>query len=219
MHGAGQSAGPEARTFAGEGEERHLPVHGRRPSQLELFDHKPKLRRLHGQPIPDEFIKGKRFAFMDTFAKEVPKLLGTRRSSPSTAGAGTWVSECLPHMATASSMTWPSCARWRPNVFNHAPAKIFVNTGSPQFGRPSMGAWVTYGIGSEGAATCRASSCCSRVRAGRAAAPLLGQRLSADDLSGRAVPQRRRADSGSAQPAGRRRRNGSAQVLDAVRTT
>jgi hypothetical protein len=49
------------------------------PSQLELFDHKPKLDALHGQPIPDEFIKGKRFAFMDTFAKEVPKLLATRR--------------------------------------------------------------------------------------------------------------------------------------------
>ena len=49
------------------------------PSQLELFDHKPKLDQLHGKPIPDEFIKGKRFAFMDTFTKEVPKLLGTRR--------------------------------------------------------------------------------------------------------------------------------------------
>ena len=49
------------------------------PSQLELFDHKPKLTELNGQPIPDEFIKGKRFAFMDSFAKETPKLLGTRR--------------------------------------------------------------------------------------------------------------------------------------------
>ena len=49
------------------------------PSQLELFDHKPKLDALHGQPIPEEFIKGKRFAFMDTFAKERPKLLATRR--------------------------------------------------------------------------------------------------------------------------------------------
>ena len=49
------------------------------PSQLELFDHKPKLDQLHGKPIPDEFIKGKRFAFMDTFTKEVPKLLATRR--------------------------------------------------------------------------------------------------------------------------------------------
>src|SRR5437773_10950678 len=49
------------------------------PSQLELFDYKPKLAELHGKPVPDEVIKGKRFAFMDTFAKEVPKLLATRR--------------------------------------------------------------------------------------------------------------------------------------------
>src|SRR5258708_2295358 len=49
------------------------------PSQLELFDNKPKLAELHGKPIPDEFMKGKRFAFMDTFAKETPKLLATRR--------------------------------------------------------------------------------------------------------------------------------------------
>src|SRR3569623_3536961 len=49
------------------------------PSQLELFDHKPKLNALDGKPIPDEFIKGKRFAFMDTFANKVPQLLGTRR--------------------------------------------------------------------------------------------------------------------------------------------
>src|SRR5262249_978321 len=62
--------------------------------------------------------------------------------------AGTWVSECLPHtagivdsIAVVRSMTT--------NVFNHAPAKVFLNTGSPQAGRPSMGAWVTYGIGSE----------------------------------------------------------------------
>src|SRR6516165_3917079 len=49
------------------------------PSQLELFDYKPKLAELHGKPIPDEFVKGKRFAFMDTFTKEKPKLLAARR--------------------------------------------------------------------------------------------------------------------------------------------
>ena len=69
------------------------------PSQLELFDYKPKLTELHGKPIPDEFIKGKRFAFMDTFTKETPKLLGTRRKFARHGQAGTWVSECLPHTA------------------------------------------------------------------------------------------------------------------------
>src|ERR1700733_4276799 len=69
------------------------------PSQLELFDYKPKLQALHGKPVPDDFIKGKRFAFMDTFAKKVPLLLATRRKFQRHGQAGTWVSECLPHIA------------------------------------------------------------------------------------------------------------------------
>jgi hypothetical protein len=117
------------------------------PSQLELFDYKPKLAALHGKPIPDEFLKGKRFAFMDTFTKEKPKLLATRRKFAQRGQAGTWVSECLPH--TAGIVDDIAVVRsMATNVFNHAPAKLFINTGSPQPGRPSMGAWVTYGIGS-----------------------------------------------------------------------
>jgi hypothetical protein len=118
------------------------------PSQLELFDHKPKLSALHGKPVPAEFIQGKRFAFMDTFAKDVPKLLATRRRFSQHGGSGSWVSECLPH--TAGIVDDITVVRsMATDVFNHAPAKCFTNTGSPQFGRPSMGAWVTYGIGSE----------------------------------------------------------------------
>jgi hypothetical protein len=117
------------------------------PSQLELFDHKPKLNELDGKPIPDEFIKGKRFAFMDTFANKVPQLLGTRRKFARHGKAGTWVSECLPH--TAKIVDDIAVVRSvQTNVFNHAPAKLFMNTGSPQAGRPSMGAWATYGLGS-----------------------------------------------------------------------
>jgi hypothetical protein len=117
------------------------------PSQLELFDYKPKLNALHGKPIPEEFIKGKRFAFMDTFAKKVPQLLATRRQFARHGRAGTWVSQCLPH--TAGVVDDIAVVRsMQTNVFNHAPAKLFLNTGSPQFGRPSMGAWATYGIGS-----------------------------------------------------------------------
>jgi hypothetical protein len=117
------------------------------PSQLELFDHKPKLNALDGKPIPDEFIKGKRFAFMDTFANKVPLMLGTRRKFARHGKAGTWVSECLPH--TAKIVDDIAVVRSvQTNVFNHAPAKLFMNTGSPQAGRPSMGAWATYGLGS-----------------------------------------------------------------------
>ncbi|MDB6111121.1 MAG: hypothetical protein JWR69_2871 [Pedosphaera sp.] len=118
------------------------------PSQLEMFDYKPKLVELNAQPIPESFVKDKRFAFMDTFSKDRPKLLGTRRKFARHGQSGAWVSELLPHTATiVDDITLiHSCAT---DVFNHAPAKLFMNTGSSQFGRPSMGAWVTYGLGSE----------------------------------------------------------------------
>src|SRR6187401_881655 len=63
------------------------------PSQLELFDHKPQLQELNGKPIPESYIKGKRFAFMNTFAKEVPKLLGTRRKFGRYGQSGAEISE------------------------------------------------------------------------------------------------------------------------------
>jgi hypothetical protein len=118
------------------------------PSQLELFDYKPKLQELNGQPIPDSFIQGKRFAFMDTFTKEHPKCLGTMRKFARHGQSGAYVSECLPHIASIVD-DLAMIKTMATNVFNHAPAKFFVNTGSAQVGRPSMGAWVTYGIGSE----------------------------------------------------------------------
>lgn len=116
------------------------------PSQLELFDYKPKLIQLNGQPIPQSFIEGKRFAFMGT--SHGTRLLGTRREFKQYGQSGAWVSEMFPHTATiVDDITLvQSCAT---ELFNHAPAKLFMNTGSGQFGRPSMGAWVTYGIGSE----------------------------------------------------------------------
>jgi len=116
------------------------------PSQLELFDYKPKLVELNGEPIPQSFIEGKRFAFMGS--SHGTKLLGTRRAFRQHGQSGAWVSEMFPHTAgIVDDITLVhSCAA---SLFNHAPAKLFMNTGSGQFGRPSMGAWVTYGIGSE----------------------------------------------------------------------
>jgi hypothetical protein len=118
------------------------------PSQLELFDHKPKLVDYDGKPMPDEFVKGKRFAFMDTFTKEHPKCLGSRRKFARHGQSGTYVSECLPHLSGVVD-DLAVVRSVQTNVFNHAPAKFFINTGSAQTGRPSMGAWVTYGLGSE----------------------------------------------------------------------
>jgi hypothetical protein len=118
------------------------------PSQLELFDYKPRLQELNNQPIPASFIRNRRFAFMDSFTRERPRLLGTRRRFARHGRQGTYISECLPHLASVvDDLTIVRTVAT--DVFNHAPAKIFVNTGSPQFGRPSMGAWVTYGLGSE----------------------------------------------------------------------
>ena len=118
------------------------------PSQLELFDYKPELQKYNGQPIPQSYIEGKRFAFMDTFSKETPKMLGTVRDFKQHGQCGAWVSECLPNTAgIVDEIAFLKTVAT--DVPNHAPAKIFMNTGSGQFGRPSMGSWVTYGIGSE----------------------------------------------------------------------
>jgi hypothetical protein len=116
------------------------------PSQLELFDYKPKLIELNSQPIPASFIEGKRFAFMDS--SHGTKLLGTRRTFSQHGKSGAWVSDLFPHTAKIVDdiSIVKSC---QATLFNHAPAKLFMNTGSGQFGRPSMGSWVNYGLGSE----------------------------------------------------------------------
>jgi hypothetical protein len=114
------------------------------PSQLELFDFKPKLRELSGKVIPPSYVANKRFAFL----KPDAKLLGTRRTFANHGRSGQQISECLPHLATISDEI-AMVKSMASDVFNHGPAKFFTNTGSPRFGFPSMGAWITYGIGSE----------------------------------------------------------------------
>ncbi|MEN9600431.1 MAG: hypothetical protein RIS56_37 [Verrucomicrobiota bacterium] len=118
------------------------------PSQLELFDAKPRLNQLSGQPIPNSFLEGKRFAFMDSSFKNKSTLLGSKRTFRQYGQSGATVSDLFPYTAgiVDDIALVKSCAT---NLFNHAPAKLFMNTGSGQFGRPSMGSWVTYGIGSE----------------------------------------------------------------------
>ena len=118
------------------------------PSQLELFDYKPALQQYDGKSAPESLLKGKRFAFMDTFSKEPPKLLGTRREFKRYGKSGLYVSELLPNIGSVADDIALISGVSTDN-FNHGPAKCFVNTGSTRFGRPSIGAWVTYGIGSE----------------------------------------------------------------------
>ena len=116
------------------------------PSQLDLFEHKPQLNALNGQPIPDSYTAGKRFAFMDSSHRT--NLLGTKFAFAQHGQSGAWVSDLLPHTSTiVDELTFvTSC---KTDLFNHAPAKLYMNTGSGLFGRPSMGSWITYGLGSE----------------------------------------------------------------------
>jgi hypothetical protein len=117
------------------------------PSQLELFENKPKLQELNGQVIPESYVANKRFAFI----KKDAKLLGTTRKFSKQGQAGAEMSDLLPHLHKISDdlCIVKSMAT---DVFNHGPAKLFANTGSPQFsGRPSFGSWLTYGIGSDAA--------------------------------------------------------------------
>jgi hypothetical protein len=116
------------------------------PSQLDLFEHKPQLNALSGQRIPESFTEGKRFAFMDS--SNGFNLLATKRSFAQYGECGAWVSDLLPHTAgIVDRLTFlKTCSA---DLFNHAPAKLFMNTGTGQFGRPCMGSWVTYGLGSE----------------------------------------------------------------------
>ena len=114
------------------------------PSQLELFDHKPSLRKYHGKPVPKDVLGGQTYAFIKPdSAIHAPDFAFAQHGK-----SGQWMSEVLPHIASVAddiavvrSMTT--------DAFNHAPGQIFMNTGSQQFGRPSMGSWVTYGLGSE----------------------------------------------------------------------
>jgi hypothetical protein len=114
------------------------------PSHLEMFDHKPQLARFNGTLPPAELLKGYRAAFINPNSK----LLGPKFKFAKYGRSGAEISELLPHtagivddIAIVKSMVT--------DAFNHAPGQLQMNTGSQQFGRPSMGAWVTYGLGSE----------------------------------------------------------------------
>jgi hypothetical protein len=114
------------------------------PSHLELFDNKPQLAKFDGTLPPADLLKGYRAAFINPNSK----LLGPKFKFAKYGQSGTELSELLPHLtkvvddiAIVKSMVT--------DAFNHAPGQLLMNTGTQQFGRPSMGAWVTYGLGSE----------------------------------------------------------------------
>jgi hypothetical protein len=114
------------------------------PSQLDLFDYKPELMKLEGKPLPESVIRGQRYAFIRPDAAVMAPLFKFARHGQS----GAEVSELLPHL---SGIVDDICLvkSVTTDQFNHAPAQIFFNTGFSQPGRPSIGSWAMYGLGTE----------------------------------------------------------------------
>jgi hypothetical protein len=114
------------------------------PSQLDLFDYKPELKKLEGKPLPPSVLKGQRFAFIRSDAG----VLGPRFNFSKHGKCGMELSDAVPHLAKVAD---DICLirSVKTDQFNHAPAQIFFNTGFSQPGRPSIGSWALYGLGAE----------------------------------------------------------------------
>jgi hypothetical protein len=115
------------------------------PSQLDLFDPKPKLKELHGQKLPDSLTKNVRFAFIQ---KEGARVMGSPRTFTKHGQCGMELSDFLPHLSTCADDI-ALIRSMHTDSFNHHPGQLAMNTGVPTFGRPSMGSWLNYGLGSE----------------------------------------------------------------------
>lgn len=114
------------------------------PSQLELFDYKPELVKLDGKDCPASLLEGRQFAFI----RGVPSILGPQAKFAQHGESGAWVSDYLPHFSTVvDEVSFLKAVHT--DQFNHGPAQLFMQTGSPRLGRPSIGSWVTYGLGTE----------------------------------------------------------------------
>ncbi|HUS35612.1 MAG TPA: DUF1501 domain-containing protein [Verrucomicrobiae bacterium] len=114
------------------------------PSQLDLFDYKPELAKLEGKPLPPSVIGGQRYAFIRPDAA----VMGPKFKFAKHGQSGAEISEMLPHLAGVVDDI-AIIKSMKTDQFNHAPAQIFLNTGFAQPGRPSIGSWVIYGLGSE----------------------------------------------------------------------
>jgi len=114
------------------------------PSQLELFDYKPELVKYDGKDCPQELLEGKKFAFI----RGVPKMLGPPGKFAQHGQSGAYISDYLPHLQTVADELTFLKAMYT-DQFNHAPAQLLMHTGAARLGRPSIGSWVTYGLGTE----------------------------------------------------------------------
>jgi hypothetical protein len=115
------------------------------PSHIDLYDPKPKLNELHGQKLPESMTANVRFAFIK---KETAVLWGSKRKFVKHGQCGMELSDFLPHLGSCAD---DICLvrSMHTDAFNHHPAQLMMMSGVPRFGRPSMGSWLTYGLGSE----------------------------------------------------------------------
>jgi len=117
------------------------------PTHVDLFDYKPKLKELHGKPVPQEYVGGKRFSTM-TGNPKGKLMLSPIEPFHQRGESGAWVSDLMPHTARVADELCFIKSMHTEQV-NHSPAVTFFLTGSEMAGRPSMGSWLTYGLGSE----------------------------------------------------------------------
>ena len=177
------------------------------PSQVDLFDNKPLLQKHDGQEIPPGFIpEGERFAFV----KGTPRLLGSPFNFTRHGQSGAEISELLPHLAEHADEI-AVIRSMKTTQFNHAPAQIFMNTGHQIIGRPSLGSWLSYGLGSENQDLPAFVVLHLGTEQSRRRQELLGQRIPADRAPGRRVPVEGRTGALLAE-SGRHRRPHSARV-------
>ena len=144
-------------SLSGVSEAPHFPARAKNviyihlvgaPSQIDLFDEKPELQKRNGELCPDEFFKGKQLAFI----RKQPSLLGTPQKKAfefrSRGQSGIRISNLLPHLQqVADELTL--VRSMHTDQFNHAPAQLLMLSGFERFGRPSIGSWISYGLGSE----------------------------------------------------------------------
>src|SRR5436190_853719 len=115
------------------------------PSQMDLFDPKPKLNELNGQKLPESFTKEVRFAFIQ---KESATIMGSPRKFQNCGRCGMELSDLLPHIGSCADDI-ALIRSLHTDQFNHHPGQLMMNTGSAVFGRPSIGSWLNYGLGSQ----------------------------------------------------------------------
>jgi hypothetical protein len=115
------------------------------PSQADLFDPKPKLNELHGQKLPESMTKNVRFAFLK---KDTATLMGTKRKFQKQGQCGMELSELIPHLGQVADDLL-LVRSMHTDQFNHHPGQLMMQCGRASFGLPTMGSWITYGLGSE----------------------------------------------------------------------